>query len=285
MKNYLALCLFAAFTVCRITPAATSHAAENSSAGKGFPIGNPPASSASYGKTTAPAQASLNQQNAYAPPAAVTAAAESSAPVNRPATNAASPAVSAAVSAADFESHPLSFPESNRRRRAEGDRAGAPSMWTALFAVLVISGIFGAILFMVKKYLPGHRQLFNHPAMEVLGRTYLDQRRFVSLLRVGKRIVVVGVSPDEMRPLSEITDETEISDILELARPKTEAGLTVFQRLFQKTVQREEAAENRVLADVKAAEIDAQMSTLRERMKQIREPGKPPGRRRIDAMG
>ncbi len=284
MQNHLALCLFAAFTVCRIYPAATGHAAENATAGKGFPLGNPPAS-ASYGKAAAPVQTAINPLNAYAPPAAA-ATADSAAPVNRTSPNPGPPA----VSGADFENHPLAFPDNSRRRRPDGERTGAPSMWTALFAVLVVSSIFGVILYMVKKYLPGHRQLFNHPAMEVLGRTYLDQRRFVSLVRIGKRIVVVGVSPDEMRPLSEITDETEISDILELARPKTEAGLTVFQRLFQKTVQREEAAENRILADVKAAEIDAQMSTLRERMKQIREPDKPPGGvggggRRIDALG
>ncbi len=281
MNNYLALCLYAALIVSRLIPANAAVAGENA-AGKGFPLGNSaPAATvakpaAASGQATYSSQPSHPASTSYGTPVSGT-------PPSAGPQSAGSPA---AVASNNFENHPLSFPDTNRRRgRTDSDRAAMPSMWSALFAVLVVCGIFCGILYVVKKYLPGHRQLFNHPAMEVLGRTHLDQRRFVSLVRVGKRIIVVGVSPDEMRPLSEITDETEITGILELARPKTEAGLTVFQRLFQKTVQKADAAENRALADEKAAQIEVQMSTLRERVKQIRDKEPPPGGRRIDALG
>ena len=186
-----------------------------------------------------------------------------------------------------FESQPLSFPDSGRRRtRAAGDREySMPSIWPALLAVVVVCGVFCTILYCMKKYLPGHRQMFSHPAMEVLGRTHLDQRRYVSLIRVGKRIVVVGVSPDEMRSLSEITDEEEITEIMEVARPKSDAGLTIFQRLFQRHVVEAEAEETRVTARARADEIEEQMSSLRERVREIREIEQPRATRQLDTVG
>ena len=190
---------------------------------------------------------------------------------------------------ASFDSQPLTFP-SNDRRRARGERGEfkMPSIWPALLAVFAVCGLFCLGLYFIKRYLPGHRQLFSNPAMELLGRTHIDQRRFVSLLRVGKRIVVVGVSPDEMRSLTEITDEAEVTELLEVARPKTEAGLTMFQRLFQRNVVEAEAEEAKLLARQKAEEIDAQMQSLRERVKDIRgeeTSGNAAPARRLDAIG
>ena len=189
-----------------------------------------------------------------------------------------------AVAAADYENQPLAFSNSGNRRQLRGEgEYRMPSIWPALLCVIVVCAVFCGILYCAKKYLPGHRQLFSHPAMEILGRTHLDQRRYVSLLRVGKRIVVIGVSPDEMRSLSEITDEEEITGIMEVARPKSEAGLNIFQRLFQRNVQQHEAAETRAIANARTAELEEQMSSLRQRVRAIRETEEPA--RHVDAVG
>ncbi|MCD8141111.1 MAG: flagellar biosynthetic protein FliO, partial [Planctomycetaceae bacterium] len=200
--------------------------------------------------------------------------------------------VAEAAAPGDYEHQPISFAGPRRRPSRDGESRefNMPSIWPALLAVIGVCGVFCVGLYLMKKYIPGHRQLFSHPAMEVLGRTHLDQRRYVSLLRVGKRIVVLGVSPDEIRSLSEITDEEEITGILEVARPKTEAGLTIFQRLFQRTVVEAEAAETRAMADAKASQINAQMSTLRQRVAEIRGvgttgPEQEAARQHVDAVG
>jgi Flagellar biogenesis protein len=194
---------------------------------------------------------------------------------------------------ASFEEQPMQFSATERRRARTGEQREfrLPSILPALFCVLVVCAIFVAVLYVIKKYLPGHRQMFAHPAMEFLGRTHLDQRRFVSILRVGRRIVVVGVSPDEMHTLSEITDEAEVTEILEVARPKTETGLTMFQKLFQRNVVDVEAAEAKAEAEARVAELDEQMSSIREHVKNIREDEKKkpaaavPAGRRLDAVG
>lgn len=184
------------------------------------------------------------------------------------------------------EERPIVFAPAERQGgRIAGRREAVspPSMFAPLFYVFLICAFFVGVLYLAKKHLPGHRRLFSHPAMEVLGRTHLDQRRYVSLLRVGKRILVVGVSPDELTSLSEITDESEITEIMEVARPKTESGLTVFQRLFQRTAVRQEAEIEAGQADDKARELEEQMSSLRRRVKTIRNREEPVGQ--IDMLG
>ncbi len=236
-------------------------------AGKGFPVGAaaiPPKNTISTTVvrpapgTTASASASVSPSDSGQTPATA--------------------AVPTTVVPTDviYENQPLAFPSDTRRpARQEQEKRGysMPSIWPMLFAVAVVCGFFCTALWLVKKYVPGHKQLFNHPAIEVLGRTHLDQRRYVSLLRVGKRIVVVGVSPDEIRSLTEITEEAEVTGILEVARPKTEAGLTIFQRLFQKNMIKAEAEENRALADAEADQLTEQMAKLREQVKRIKKSG------------
>lgn len=197
------------------------------------------------------------------------------------------PGVSAPA-VAQFETQPLAFSSGSRRQgrqnSSEGGAPGLPSLFSMLFYIGFICSLFVGALYLVKKYLPGHRQLFSHPAMEVLGRTHLDQKRYASLLRVGKRIIVVGVSQDEMRTLSEITDDEEITMIMDAARPKTEHGLTIFQKLFQRQVVETETATSQALAREQAREVEEQSAGLRARVQAIRDDQRQPAQR-LDAIG
>ncbi|MDR1612108.1 MAG: flagellar biosynthetic protein FliO [Planctomycetota bacterium] len=188
------------------------------------------------------------------------------APAAAPENNQAQPA---ARPAGSFEDTPLRFPESAGRRRlgASEDRPRPiPSVFSVLFYVFVICGLFTLVLWALKRYVPGHRQLFTHPALEVLGRSHLDPRRYVSLLRVGRRIVVIGVSPEGLSPLSEITDGGEIAEILEVARPKAEMGLNLFQKLFQRHVVDVERASEKGEVENRARALREEVVALRGRI-------------------
>ncbi len=60
--------------------------------------------------------------------------------------------------------------------------------------------------------------------VELLSRTPLSARHSVLLVRVGKRVLVVGAGGDNLRMLTEIEDPEEISQLLVAAR-KTSGGL------------------------------------------------------------
>ena len=149
------------------------------------------------------------------------------------------------------------------RDRQRGDPRSLPSVASLLVYVFAICSVFVAILWLVKRYVPGHRQLFSHPAMEILGRSHLDQKRYIALLRVGRRIIVLGVAPDEIAPLAEIADEAEITEIMEVARPRSESGLNIFQRLFQKHVIEAERAETRAAISERSRALLGDIRSLR----------------------
>jgi len=136
-----------------------------------------------------------------------------------------------------------------------------------LIGLLMLGGILWGGLYLMKKLMPGGRQLFTTPAMEVLGRSHLDPQRYLALVRVGERVVVVGVSPDGIRPVTEFASPEEVAQILEIARPKSENGGNVFARLFQDSIRGVKKEESQAEAEKAATTMSASIESLRERVR------------------
>jgi flagellar biogenesis protein FliO len=133
----------------------------------------------------------------------------------------------------------------------------------------VLGGLFWLGLLALKRFVPGGRQLFASPAMEILGRSHIDPRRYVALVRVGRRLLVVGVGPDTMAPLTEIGEEAEVAELLATARPKTERGRTLFQNLFRQYLDRSDAEADAVLAERDADGLADSFSDLQARVRDL----------------
>ncbi len=112
-------------------------------------------------------------------------------------------------------------------------KSGLGSAGTVVFMVVVLGALLFCGLAVLKKILPGGKALFSTPALEILGRTHFDSQRYLALVRVGKRLLVVGIGPNGFSPVSEITDETEAADLMAVTKPKTAAGKGIFHRMFQ----------------------------------------------------
>lgn len=153
-----------------------------------------------------------------------------------------------------------------------GQRTLGPGTFAlqAVLAVAVLAFLFWAALQGMRKYLPGGKQLFASPSMEVLGRTHLDPRRYISLVRVGRRILVVAVSADGITSLSEITDGAEVAELLEDARPKTESGVNMFQRLFTTHVTKVEEDQDLAEVECAAEDLETTLHGLRRRVNALR---------------
>lgn len=134
-----------------------------------------------------------------------------------------------------------------------------------VFAVV----LFWGGLYLVKRWLPGGQNLFASPAMEIIGRTHLDPRRYVAMLRVGRRILLLSVSPDEIRSLGEVEDETEVADLLAQAKPRSTAGRSVFHTLFQRQAARVDAIQEEAVAEGAASDLDETLGSLRERVRSL----------------
>ncbi|MBN2710955.1 MAG: flagellar biosynthetic protein FliO [Planctomycetes bacterium] len=140
-----------------------------------------------------------------------------------------------------------------------------------LMYLFLLGGALWLALHFVKKYVPGGKQLFASPGMEILGRTHLDPRNYMALVRVGGRVLVVGVGPDGVRTLSEIDDDAELVRVLEENKPKSEAGASLFQRLFSAHVMKADDRADAARASNAAEDVKTSISELRDRVRNLRD--------------
>ncbi len=126
-------------------------------------------------------------------------------------------------------------------RRQVKSKVSGSSVGALVIALVGIGLMVWVALVVLKKFLPGGKGLFSTPAMEILGRTQFDSQKYLALVRVGKRVLVVGVSSGGFDSIAEIEDEVEAADIMAIAKPKTSAGKDLFHKMFQRQVAGVEA--------------------------------------------
>ena len=94
---------------------------------------------------------------------------------------------------------------------------------TGFWLGLVIALICGLVA-LAKKVMPKSAAWGQSQTAELVGRTYLEPKRSVYLLKVGSRVLVVGSAENGLSPLGEITDRTEVDYLTCLARGRPSAA-------------------------------------------------------------
>ncbi|MBI4570174.1 MAG: flagellar biosynthetic protein FliO [Planctomycetes bacterium] len=116
---------------------------------------------------------------------------------------------------------PAGSPESGATPPAGDARPGAPrtaapaGVLEAMLNLILLTVVMVAVLFFVvwafRKLFPSTRKFFASPLVVVLGRNYISSRQSILLLRVGGKVLVVGVTGDRMTTLTEITDPDTVA--------------------------------------------------------------------------
>jgi flagellar protein FliO/FliZ len=91
--------------------------------------------------------------------------------------------------------------------------SSSSSLWTTVVSLGAIIGCLGLVGYCLKPFLgvPGGLPL---EALELLGRRAIEQKVAIHLIRCGNKVLVVGVSPDGARTLSEITEPAEVQQLV-----------------------------------------------------------------------
>ena len=116
-----------------------------------------------------------------------------------------------------------SFEELLGRPEEQADRE-ASSGWLAmksLFWLGVVVILIAGLAYAFKRWIPGGGRGFHSPAMEVLGRTIVNNKNALYLVKVGDRLLVLACGQQGLRTLSEITDLGAVQDLAHLARKGT----------------------------------------------------------------
>ncbi len=174
---------------------------------------------------------------------------------------------------AAYERAPLLGADAGAEEQSQSE-ASEESPWAAVariaagLAVFVLIAWVGASVF--KRAFPRGRNLFSSPAAEVLGRTYLDSRRYLALVRVGARVLVLGVSPERISPVCEVQDAEEVTEILSTARPATEAGRSTFRRLLDAAVAGHKEQDAASAAGGEATRLSREVDAIHDRLRGMR---------------
>jgi flagellar biogenesis protein FliO len=101
-------------------------------------------------------------------------------------------------------------------------------LWVGLISIIIIGGFC-----LIRKFFPGTRRLFGSRLVRILGRSHLSPKHSVYLLKVGERVLVLGVSGDRINPLAEINDEREVALMAAEGQPAPSEGPRLsFKKLF-----------------------------------------------------
>lgn len=104
-------------------------------------------------------------------------------------------------------------------RRSDFEQNGAiggrPSSLipSGLGALAVVLGLVAVVYWVVRRWVPAVR-VSDNGAIRVVGRAPLTPKHHVSVIQLGRRLVLVGVAPDRLTSLCEIRDPEEVADVL-----------------------------------------------------------------------
>lgn len=112
--------------------------------------------------------------------------------------------------------------------RRSGSIAKSDSIWPGLLALAGVLGLIGLLTLLVRRLAPrvGHMSAGH---IEVVGRSFVSAKQSVALVRVGDRIVVVGICPESMSQLLVIDDPVEVGRL----SVRSKGGSAAFDRLVQ----------------------------------------------------
>jgi flagellar biogenesis protein FliO len=100
-------------------------------------------------------------------------------------------------------------------------KPGSPSLFWVLPLMAVLAVIFIATM-VARRWLPGVRQMTGGGVIHILTRRYLSSKQSLCLVRLGPRVVLLGVTPEHITALADIDDSQEVSRMVaavESSRP------------------------------------------------------------------
>jgi len=197
----------------------------------------------------------------------------------------ASPTSDAAVSTArtppapvpDLEDNPETHliggrsSNDNVINRTDDNRSGRSFEWLSGFwPLFVVVAVIILMFWLARKYLPGVRRLGGSRTIKLLARTHLSPRQSIALVRVGRRLLVVGQSADRLSALDSISDPQEVSELLGQCESDGASGAVEnFKKTFKQIDEDFSAAEEQG-ADCETQELSRIRGEVESLSKKVR---------------
>jgi len=134
---------------------------------------------------------------------------------------------------------PLSRPGETSESAGRGSRGTLGSMVTVAGSLAVVLGLFLAVAWLLRRAAPKSLTPLPAEVVEVLGRAPLAGRQQMHLLRCGRKLLLVSVTPAGAETLTEITDPAEVDRLAGLCQQARPGSTTAaFRQVFQQATGR-----------------------------------------------
>lgn len=118
------------------------------------------------------------------------------------------------------------------------------SLFEMAWPMLVVLFVISVCVYAFKRWMPRSSRPGGGDAVKILARHYLSSKQSLCLVRTGRRVVLVGITPDRISTLTEVTDAEEVASLVGSAE---RASPSSFTKMFARLTERElvdEAAES-----------------------------------------
>ncbi len=136
----------------------------------------------------------------------------------------------------DLAAHPVIPRESEGKSLSRDSRATAGLSWRDGLPLALVLGVIAAMALLLRRFLPHQRLLTGSGAIEVVARTGLSSKQQLVLVKVGRRLVLLGVSAERINPLSEVVDPDEVAALMGTAAGDRPSSM---RRAFADSFERE----------------------------------------------
>jgi flagellar biogenesis protein FliO len=108
------------------------------------------------------------------------------------------------------------------------------SLYTSLSALTIVLGLFFLLMWLVRRSARQRTTILPRDVVTVLGRVPLAAKQFAELLRVGNKLVLVCLTAEGAKPLTEVTDPAEVDRLLGLCQQLDPHSTTrAFEQVFR----------------------------------------------------
>jgi len=133
---------------------------------------------------------------------------------------------------------PLCPPGQSGRTTQNRRLGGLPSAVTVAGSLAIVLGVFFLVAWGMRRAAPPGSTLLPGEVLEVLGRAPLAGRQQLHLLRCGKKLLLVSLTPAGAETLTEITDPLEVDHLAGLCRQAhPQSATAAFRQVFQQFAQ------------------------------------------------
>lgn len=150
---------------------------------------------------------------------------------------------------AAVEKQTISRPDSSLESRKLGEAAGKrgekqsgktklnvaqPSIWKTIGSLLIVLALIIGGSWLFRRFAGTSEQRFSAAGVEVISRSAISPKQSLCLVKLGPRLLLLGLSPNHMAALHDIDDPEEIAEILgRLEKQKKSSISNTFGRLFR----------------------------------------------------